>query len=476
MSPRLALVVLAAGNGTRMRSSLPKPLHPIAGLPMVEHVLRAGAAANPAVTILVVNPGTANLVDRINTALPITTVIQDPPRGTGDAVRLAMSACPAATHVAVLFADHPLLTPETMHRLVEQATVSQALITVLTTVVENAGNYGRIARDARDRVTGIVEARDDHHWHRSGPTEINSGMMVLDAAWARTCLDNLTPSAATGEYYLTELVAMAIAAGPPPGVEWPVTTIVTTPDVAVGINDRYELSVADGIARRRIRERLMRSGVTMIGPETTFIDADVVIGPDTTILPHCVIQGSTVIGAGCTIGPHAVITDSVLADHVTVRASTVTDARIGPGSDVGPYSHLRSGANLGAGVHIGNFGEIKNSTLADGVKSGHFSYLGDTTVGASTNIGAGTITANFDGVAKHRTEIGRAAFIGSDAVLRAPVRIGDRATVGAGSVVTRDIPADAVAVGVPARVIRTKDPAPAPDGAAPGKHDPNEEV
>jgi bifunctional UDP-N-acetylglucosamine pyrophosphorylase/glucosamine-1-phosphate N-acetyltransferase len=254
-----------------------------------------------------------------------------------------------------------------------------------------------------------------------------------------------------------------------------VTTIATSPDVALGINDRYELAVADGIARRRIRERLMRSGVTMVGPETTFIDADVKVGPDTTILPHCVIQGNTVIGTCCTIGPHAVITNSTLADHVSVRASTVTDARIGAGTDVGPYSHLRAGANLGAGVHIGNFGEIKNSTLADGVKSGHFGYLGDTTVGANTNIGAGTITANFDGVAKHRTDIGRDAFIGSDAVLRAPVRIGDRATVGAGSVVTRDIPADAVAVGVPARVIRTNRPSPPPHGADPGNHDPIEE-
>lgn len=476
MSPRLALVVLAAGHGTRMRSRLPKPLHPIAGLPMVEHVLRAGAAANPSVTVLVVSSETANLSDRITTVLPLTTVIQEPPRGTGDAVRLAMTACPEATHVAVLFADHPLLTQETMLRLVEQATVSRALVTVLTTVVEQAGNYGRIARDANERVTGIIEARDDHARHRSGPTEINSGMMVLDAAWARTCLDQLTRSPATGEYYLTELVAMAIAAGPPDGVEWPVTTIATSPDVALGINDRYELAVADGIARRRIRERLMRGGVTMIGPETTFIDADVEIGPDTTVLPHCVIQGRTVIGNGCVIGPHAVVTNSILADNVTVRASTVTDASIGPGSDVGPYSHLRAGANLGAGVHIGNFGEIKNSTLADDVKSGHFSYLGDTTVGARTNIGAGTITANFDGVAKHRTDIGSDAFIGSDAVLRAPVRIGDRATVGAGSVVTRDIPADAVAVGVPARVIRTKHPSPPPDGADPGKHDPIEEV
>jgi bifunctional UDP-N-acetylglucosamine pyrophosphorylase/glucosamine-1-phosphate N-acetyltransferase len=364
-----------------------------------------------------------------------------------------------------------------MVRLVEQATVSQALVTVLTTVVEQAGNYGRIARNDKDCVTGIVEARDDQARFRRGPTEINSGMMVLDAAWARTCLDQLTPSPATGEYYLTELVTMAIAAGPPHGVEWPVTTIATSPDVALGINDRYELAVADGIARRRIRERLMRSGVTMVGPETTFIDADVKIGPDTTILPHCVIQGSTVIGACCTIGPNAVITNSTLADRVTVRASTVSDARIGPGSDVGPYSHLRSGAILGAGVHIGNFGEIKNSSLADGVKSGHFSYLGDTTVGAKTNIGAGTITANFDGVTKHRTDIGSDAFIGSDAILRAPVRIGDRATVGAGSVVTRDIPADAVAVGVPARVIRTKHPSPPPpEGAAPGNHDPIEEV
>lgn len=455
VTDHLALVVLAAGHGRRMRSRLPKPLHPIAGRPMVSHVLRAGAAANPATTLLVVNSETADLVDRLAPTYPIRPVLQDPPRGTGDAVRLAVAACPEATRVAVLFADHPLLTPETMIRLVAGAVESQALVTVLTTTVVDAGGYGRIERDAGQRLTGIIERTDDQARDRLGPVEINSGMMVLDAAWARLALDRLTPSPATGEYYLTELVALAIADGSRQGGRWPVATVTASPDVALGINDRFELAVADGIARARIRERLMRDGVTMIGPETTFIDADVAIGPDTTIYPYSVLQGNTVIGRDCTIGPHAVITNSRLGDLVTVRASTVVDAIIGSGSDVGPYAHLRSGTELGTGVHIGNFAELKNAKLAAGVKSGHFSYLGDTRIGPGTNIGAGTVTANFDGVAKHQTDIGAGAFIGSDAILRAPVRIGDRAVIGAGSVVTKDVPADAVAVGVPARIVRT---------------------
>lgn len=465
MSSHLVVVVLAAGLGTRMKSRLPKPLHPVAGIPMVSHVLRAGAAAEPATTLLVVNREAADLDSRLERPYPITPVVQDPPRGTGDAVRVAVAACPAATQVAVLFADHPLLTPETMLALVAEATASRALVTMLTTELDDAGGYGRVRRDTGGRVTGIVERKDDRPEERTGLVEIYSGMMVLDAAWARVALERLTPSPATGEYYLTELVALAIAGGPTPS-GWPVTTVTASPEAALGINDRRELAVADGIVRTRIRERLMRDGVTMIGPETTFVDIDVAIGPDTTIHPFSLIQGDTVVGRDCTIGPHAVITNSRLGDSVTVRASTVAQATIGAGSDVGPYSHLRPGTELGSGVHIGNFGELKNAKLADGVKSGHFSYLGDTTIGAETNIGAGTVTANFDGMAKHRTEIGAAAFIGSDAILRAPVRIGDRAVIGAGSVVTKDVPADAVAVGVPARVIRTKSP-PAPAADAP---------
>jgi bifunctional UDP-N-acetylglucosamine pyrophosphorylase/glucosamine-1-phosphate N-acetyltransferase len=379
--------------------------------------------------------------------------------------------------VAVLFADHPLLTPATMRALVDEANASRALVTMLSTEVDDAGGYGRVQRDSERRVTGIVERKDDRSEERTGLVEINSGMMVLDATWARAALDRLTPSPASGEYYLTELVSLAIADGPTSGGQWPVTTVSASPEVALGINDRRELAVADGILRARIRERLMREGVTMVGPETTFVDIDVVIGPDTTVHPFSLIQGDTVIGRDCTIGPHAVISNSRLGDAVTVRASTVIESVIGDGSDVGPYSHLRPGTELGSGVHIGNFGELKNAKLADGVKSGHFSYLGDTTIGPETNIGAGTITANFDGAAKHQTTIGAAAFIGSDAILRAPVRIGDRAVIGAGSVVTKDVPADAVAVGVPARLVRTKTaPAPADgDSVAPSRQDAIEE-
>ncbi len=448
-----------------MRSRLPKPLHPVAGLPMVSHVLLAGAAVNPTSIILVVNTETAGIADQLRLPSTVISVLQESPRGTGDAVRLALTRCPEATTAAVLFADHPLLTAETMIDLVAGAARSKALVTVLTARVDDAAGYGRIQRDADDRVVGIVERTDDQPEARLGPVEINSGMMILDAAWAPAALDRLTPSPATGEYYLTGLVARAIADIRPSGSGWPVATVLGSPEVALGINDRHDLALADGIVRGRIRDHHLRNGVTMIGPDTIFIDTGVEIGPDTTIYPFSYLHAGSMIGGGCTIGPHAVIADSRLGDNVTVRASTVTGAIIGAGSDVGPYSHLRPGTELGTGVHIGNFAELKNARLADGVKSGHFSYLGDTTIGAETNIGAGTVTANFDGIAKHQTTIGAGAFIGSDAILRAPLRIGDRAIVGAGSVVTKDVPDDAVAVGVPARIVRTARPA-----AHPGDH------
>jgi bifunctional UDP-N-acetylglucosamine pyrophosphorylase/glucosamine-1-phosphate N-acetyltransferase len=280
-------------------------------------------------------------------------------------------------------------------------------------------------------------------------------MMALDARWARDVLPALEPSPATGEVYLTELVARAAAAGPRPDGRWPVATVAADPRVALGVNDRVELAEADADVRAAIRERLMRGGVTLVGPDTIFVDADVAVGQDTTILPFSVLMGRTVVGAGCTIGPHAVLRDAAIADGARVTASFVTGSAMAEGSDLGPFSHLRGGTELGPGVHVGNFAELKNATLGEGVRCGHFSYVGDATVGAGTNIGAGTITANYDGVDKHRTEIGENAFIGSDTILRAPVTVGAGARTGAGSVVTKDVPSGATVVGVPARQIRS---------------------
>jgi bifunctional UDP-N-acetylglucosamine pyrophosphorylase/glucosamine-1-phosphate N-acetyltransferase len=383
----------------------------------------------------------------------VETIVQHPARGTGDAVRLALTALPEIDRALVLFSDHPLLEPRTVVDLLLGAQEHDAKITLLTVELADAAGYGRIERAAGGNVTGIVEARDDDAASRIGPTEINTGLMAIDVRWARCSLEQIAPSGATGELYLTELVAIA-AAQHRPGDRWPVATVAGGPDAAIGVNDRADLAAAEERAWARKRERLMQTGVTMRLPETITIDEDVEVGPDTIILPQSALTGATTIGTGCTIGPATVICSSRVGDRVTVRSSTVEDSVIADDTDVGPYAHLRAGTALGPHVHIGNFAELKNARLAAGVKVGHFSYIGDAAIGDDTNIGAGTVTANFDGERKHRTEIGARAFIGSDSVLRAPLRIGDDARTGAGSVVTRDVPDGATVVGIPARVVR----------------------
>jgi bifunctional UDP-N-acetylglucosamine pyrophosphorylase/glucosamine-1-phosphate N-acetyltransferase len=389
--------------------------------------------------------------------MPLTSVVQDPPRGTGDAVRCALPALTDVDWIGVLFADHPLLTADTVARLIDGARAAGAYVTLLTCVVAEAGAYGRIERDDFGRPTRIIERKEDDPARRIGPTEINSGMMVLDAAWARSALPRLVPSSAALEYYLTDLVELAVVEGAGVGDRWPVATVAADPEVALGINDRAQLAAADAALRDRIRRRLMATGVSFVGPETIFVDEDVAVGEDTVILPHSILRRGTTVGARCTIGPAAVLDEARLGDDVVVRASFITRSSVANGSDVGPYSHLRGGAEVGPGVHVGNFAELKQATLGAGVKVGHVSYLGDARIGAGTNIGAGTITANYDGVDKHQTEIGSDVFIGSDTVLIAPVRVDDGARTGAGSVVTRDVPGGATVVGVPARIVRRRD-------------------
>lgn len=449
-----ALIVLAAGKGTRMRSSLPKPLHPVAGVPMVQRVLRAGLGADPQVVAVVVSPETAAIVPALELSGPLHSVQQDPQRGTGEAARLALEALPAVDRAVVLLSDNPLLEAQHVRDLLRRATETGALVTILTATVSDAAHYGRIVRNAHGNVIAVVEKNDDDPARRTGAgVEINSGIMVLDAPWALRTLQTLPPSPVTGEYYLTDLIAAAVAASPQ-GANWPVETVTAPITAALGVNDRQELAVAESLAWARNRERVMRGGATLRLPETIIIDDEVEVGPDSVILPHTMLLGRTRIGSGAIIGPGAVIQDSTLGEHVVVRSSTLTNVTVGDGSDVGPYAHLRGGTRVAGGVHIGNFAEIKNSDLASGVKVGHFSYLGDARLGADTNVGAGTITANFDGVGKHPTEIGERVFLGSDTILRAPVSLGDDARTGAGSVVTRDVPPGATVVGVPARRIR----------------------
>jgi bifunctional UDP-N-acetylglucosamine pyrophosphorylase/glucosamine-1-phosphate N-acetyltransferase len=452
----VALIILAAGAGTRMQSVLPKPLHQVAGLPMINHVLRAGAGAYPVATTVVASPTLADLGQLLPDKLAFNVVLQDPPLGTADAVLKALPTISDASHLVVLFADHPLLTREIVAQLVNGAREQQALVTVLTCVLPDAAGYGRIDRDALGRPIRIVERKDDDLDRRTGPTEINSGMMVINAAWARENLPNIKPSEATGEYYLTELVAAAVGQPGDNRDPLPVATVSASSEVALGINDRVQLAEAEAFLRDRIRRRHMLNGVTIQEPQTVIIDEGVEIGQDTTILPYSIITGETVIGSDCKIGPNAVIRDARIANRVNVQSSTITESAIADDSDIGPYSHLRRGTEIGPKVHIGNFGEIKNSVIDESVKVGHFSYIGDAHVGASTNIGAGAVTCNFDGVDKHHTEIGTNVFVGSDAMLVAPISIGDGAIIGAGSVVTRDVAPGATVVGIPARQIKRR--------------------
>lgn len=449
-TPRMtstALIVLAAGAGQRMKSALPKPLHRIGGRSMIEHVLAAGAAVKPQVTVLVTNPHTRNAAEMIGRP-DIRVVVQEPPRGTGDAVRIGLSACPECERVVVLYGDHPLLTGDVVSRLYSALDDPGIRAAVLTMVVDDARGYGRIDR-IDGRPVAIVEKKNDDPKKRLGSVEVNSGMMALDARWAQSQLELLEPNPVNGEYYLTDLVARAVASYA--GGRWPVTTVAGDVETLLGVNDRIELAEAEAILLDRIRRFHQLNGVTIHQPQTVTIEDGVEIGQDTTIEPGSVLRTGTRVGGRCVIGPHSVLDGARIGSDVRVVSSTLESCYVGDGTDIGPYSHLRPGASIGRGVHIGNYVEIKSAVIEDGVKIGHVSYLGDASIGREANIGAGTITANFDGIHKNKTTIGANVFIGSDTMLVAPVNIGDGAKTGAGSVVTRDVAPGALVVGVPAK-------------------------
>ena len=463
----LALVILAAGHGSRMRSQVPKPLHPVAGIPMIEHVLRAGKIAHPSRTVLVVGESTSDLAAQLGWMSPVVSVVQNPPRGTGDAVRCALPVLRDVQWVLVLYADHPLLTTSAIEHLVLGAQRTNARVTILTCLMPEAAGYGRVARDDQDRPVKVIERWDDDPNLRRGLTEINSGMMVIDAEWAQSALHRLSASKVSGEFYLTDLIALAVEDGPKDNADWPVAAVRAAPEVAMGVDEPGQLARADAVIRDRIRARHLESGVQMIGADTIFIDEDVDIGAGTTISPFTIIRQGSSIGQRCVIGPNAVLERVRIGDDVTVQSSTLTDVSVASGSDVGPYAHLRGQSEIGPSVHIGNFVEINRSVVEEGVKIGHVSYLGDARVGADTNVGAGAITCNFDGKNKNRTTVGRSVFIGSDTMLVAPVTIGDGAVTGAGSVVTHDVPPGVTVMGVPAR------PRPADEASESGKEERN---
>jgi len=440
----IAAVILAAGQGTRMKSDLPKVLHKVAGRSLVAWSMHHAQSLGIDPIVLVVGNGAEAVREAIGDQAEYA--VQAERLGTGHAALQAKSALAGRSDVVlVLYGDMPTLRVETLQAMIERQTAGDAAMTMLTVLSDDSMGFGRVVRDAEGRVREIVEEAVATP-EILALKELNCGVYCFDADWLWEHLPAVRPTPPKNEYYLTDMVALAVADGR--RIE-----SVTIEDVeeVQGVNTRVHLAASEAILRHRINERHMLSGVTFIDPASANIEDTVSIGRDTVIQPNVVLQGETTIGAGCEIGPNSVLRDATLGDGCRVVASVIEEAIMEAGSEIGPFGHLRRGAHLGPGVHMGNFGEVKNAYLAPGVKMGHFSYVGDAQVNENVNIGAGTITCNYDGERKHRTEIGADVFVGSGSLLVAPLRIGAGSTIGAGSVVTRDIPADTLAYGVPAR-------------------------
>jgi bifunctional UDP-N-acetylglucosamine pyrophosphorylase/glucosamine-1-phosphate N-acetyltransferase len=437
------VVILAAGQGTRMKSGQPKVLHPLGGVPLVLHSVRTAAAASHRPPVLIVGHGAELVHEVIGDAARYA--VQAEQLGTGHAVAQARGLLEGESdYVVVVTADMPLLRPETLVRLYETQQENDGPITMLTLLTDTPRGFGRIIRDESGAVQAIVEAAHATP-EQLAIREVNTSVYCFDADWLWANLDAI-PISPKGEYYLTDLVGLAAGQG-----KRIVALIADDPDEVLGINTRVHLAEAEMALRQRINRDLMLSGVTIIDPATTYIHPTVTVGQDSIIMPNTHLWGDTSIGQACVIGPNTVIRDSSLGDRCEVFGSVVEGATVEDDVDIGPFGHLRKGAYLESGVHMGNFGEIKNSRLRRGVKMGHFSYIGDADIGEETNIGAGTITCNYDGVRKHKTTLGKGVFIGSDTMLVAPVTLGDGARTGAGSVVTHDVPDGGLVYGVPAR-------------------------
>ena len=442
-------IVLAAGKGTRMKSARPKVLHELCGRPMLWWVLQALHGAGIDEVVVISNPE----LDPLLAPLGVRTVVQDEQLGTGHAVRIALDALDARDGTLVVaYGDMPLVDPKVFAD-VQRAVAPQRgiMLALVTARMPLPSNFGRIVRGASERgVERIVEAKDCTP-EQLAIDEMNAGIYAYDETALRAAIARVGNDNAQREYYLTDTVELLLDAGhrvaPVPVADY---------RTVLGVNDRVELAQARAIVNQRLCEDQMRAGVTIVDPATTYLDADVVIGPDTIVSPGTTIAGPTRIGGSCVIGPHCRIARSTIADDVQITESVILDSTIGEGTTIGPFAHLRGGAVLGKEIRIGNFVEVKKSELADEVKANHLAYLGDSSVGARTNIGAGSITCNFDGEKKNRTEIGADVFIGTNNSLVAPLRIGDRAMTGAGTIVIRDVPPGDKIVGNPGRSIAKK--------------------
>ena len=436
------VVILAAGQGTRMKSTLPKVLHRVAGTPMIERALAASEVSRPKSTTLIVGHGANQVREHVaGTGRLVRFALQEPQLGTAHALQQAEAALKGDAGVLVLLSgDVPLLSPGTLKALIETHQNAHAAATVVTAIVERPYGYGRVVR-LDGRIVRIVEERDASPEIRQ-IHEINSGIYAFDLAPLWDALRTIAADNAQREYYLTDLVAIYRRRGLP--VE---TLTVENPAEIRGINSRSELAEVSRIVRQTKNEELMAAGVTLIDPATTYIDGNVEVGADTVIHPGVVIEGHTTIGAACEIQGSVRISDSQIGDRVTIKNfCLIVGAQVAEGASVGPFAHLRPETVVGEGARVGNFVELKKTTLGPGSKANHLAYLGDATIGAKVNIGAGTITCNYDGTQKHQTVIEDGAFIGSDTQLIAPVRIGKGAYVGAGSSITTDVPAGALGI------------------------------
>ncbi len=431
-------IILAAGKGKRMKSSLEKVFHKVLGIPMVERIIRACKESEISPVIGVFSPSGKDMVNTLEVK-PDIVIIQDTPLGTGDAVRRAWDYLVGA--VIILPGDMPLLTGEELLRIKNTYEKSGADALVVAMELDDPGYYGRIVLDNNGHLKKIVEYTDATEEEKRIRL-VNTGVYVLDGDLLRKHLDKLTPANAQGEYYLTDVFPMMIRDGVRVSVYR-----ADDPTLYMGVNNRYMLSVAEDIARQRYLKKLMLNGVTIHMPETVYIEESVRVEADVEIWPYTIIKRNTYVASGAVLGPSTYIEDSHIGENATVTYSHIVGATVGKEDVVGPFSRLRPGASLEENVKVGNFVEIKKSKLGRGTKASHLSYIGDAEVGENVNIGAGTITCNYDGFKKNPTYIEDGVFIGSDSILVAPVRIGKGAYTAAGSVITKDVPPGALAIG-----------------------------
>ena len=441
-------IVMAAGEGKRMRSRIPKPLHRICGKEMVRYPVELLKAAGADRVIVVVSPSNREAVE-LALGNSVDYAVQERPDGTGGAV----SACigqldDTVKEVLVIGADTTLVHLDSVNALLETHSETAASMTVLTAPNDGASDLGRVVLSKGSKITRIVEASEAEGNREELPALLNAGVYCFKYSWLERSIGKLRPRP-SGELYLTDLAAIGSRAKA--GVS---PVLVNHEEEMLGVNNRAQLAVAESVISDRIRAQWMLAGVTMADPGSVYIDADVTIGMDTIILPNTMISGRTTIGENCEIGPNSVIRDSTIGSNCRVTSSALEEATMEDHTDIGPFSHLRPGAYLESGVHIGNYVEVKESRFKAGAVMGHFGYAGDATIGARVNVGAGMITCNYDGKDKHRTVVEDDAFIGCDTMLVAPVTVGEGSVTGAGAVVTKDIPPARLAVGVPATIKR----------------------